>query len=793
MKINFLLSCVISWLLCLSVWATSDLEPVLIEGKYGYANSSGELVIPAIYLTAEPFNEEGLALVARDVLGNGWPFEHGFIDETGREVIPLRYQHLSPFEEGFAVAQRDGKFGFITPTGAVAIDFIYSEASGFYQGKAVVTLNGEVLVIGRPNWEESILNIRETDYITFNTPSEFTSYFTQALDSFQGKTASESDYLVMERYFVALLKKMRPLEAKVEGTTVMILSQDYAEIIAESKNIYASLIEDLEQCQITPNEAMEGYLRLIYNGVANVQYNGQSVTIDNTISYQVVPFPIPYFDQSVYGSFKQNSQFNDYLTQQLVAMEGESPNLSGAEALVDYINHIFVNLEPLHLNTYFNKVTIGSDKQEEFFQEIANINRQINSTLEQYNIQLKSNVSNSLLILVDGVDTSKTVKYTLNSDYLLPYLTGIEGIRIVVTNKGEGIYLSSADLTTLLQGRDNLYFEVDYGDNVLDLRLFATDNKTEITTLIAPVFLIMPASTKTTSVYALLPDGTANNWGGVVKLNGTIEFSTTFSGEYVTKEARSTIVDIDHFSLELQEKIHFMVSKGFFDLVEGQFLPDDPLTRRELICALVRLFFAQDSSATSNFSDVPPDDPDYALISAAYQGEIVGGYEDNTFRGENLTTRYEIVSFLSRTLAIDRGFTLTLEPEESIQVYSDYLTIPDWAVENVALAVEHALVEGVGAFNGEEEVTRREVAQLLYTLFLELYDTPYASSGDLEIYKVSEGSSLPLLPLILGGIVMIATLVGTVINRKIQQDKRIMERMKLVTASLQEDLDDFDE
>ncbi len=133
---------------------------------------------------------------------------------------------------------------------------------------------------------------------------------------------------------------------------------------------------------------------------------------------------------------------------------------------------------------------------------------------------------------------------------------------------------------------------------------------------------------------------------------------------------------------------------------------------------------------------------------------------------------------------------------EVIETFSDYETIPEWAIENVAIAVEHNLIDGIGAFEGAREVSRQEVAVLLYTLFIELYDSPYANVTTLEMYRVEEGTSLPILPLAIGIIGVILTLFGASIHRKAQRRKHIMERMKIVTDTLTRDLEDvgkFDE
>ena len=75
------------------------------NGKYGFKNKSGEIVIPAKYQQANNFRE-GLA---RFRLDNKW----SFVDKTGKEVIPINYQSVSDFYDGLAMVILDNKWGFI--------------------------------------------------------------------------------------------------------------------------------------------------------------------------------------------------------------------------------------------------------------------------------------------------------------------------------------------------------------------------------------------------------------------------------------------------------------------------------------------------------------------------------------------------------------------------------------------------------------------------------------------------------------------------------------------------------
>lgn len=75
------------------------LHPARFGGKYGYADSTGAMIIPARFDMADTFSE-GLALVGQ----NG---RFGFIDAKGSFAIPAAYRHALPFRDGFA-AVRNG-------------------------------------------------------------------------------------------------------------------------------------------------------------------------------------------------------------------------------------------------------------------------------------------------------------------------------------------------------------------------------------------------------------------------------------------------------------------------------------------------------------------------------------------------------------------------------------------------------------------------------------------------------------------------------------------------------------
>lgn len=116
----------------------------LADGKCGYIDRTGKIVIKAEFGSAGPFRH-GLALVSKP--GNT-PGHRGFIDKTGRPVVPLSYYiDADGFSEGLApVCRKEAngnlRSGYLGLNGDVAIGFSYREAQSFSDGLAFVSLPG---------------------------------------------------------------------------------------------------------------------------------------------------------------------------------------------------------------------------------------------------------------------------------------------------------------------------------------------------------------------------------------------------------------------------------------------------------------------------------------------------------------------------------------------------------------------------------------------------------------------------------------------------------------------------
>ena len=111
------------------------LTKVKLNNKWGYIDKTGKEVIPLKYDFACDFFG-GLAKVR---LNGKW----GFIDKTDREICPCKYDAADIFSEGLAVVELHGKYGFIDKTGREVVPCKYDYADDFFEGLARVQLNGK--------------------------------------------------------------------------------------------------------------------------------------------------------------------------------------------------------------------------------------------------------------------------------------------------------------------------------------------------------------------------------------------------------------------------------------------------------------------------------------------------------------------------------------------------------------------------------------------------------------------------------------------------------------------------
>jgi len=106
-----------------AAFSDDSLARVKLNGKYGFVNTSGRLVIQTEYDDALHFSD-GLSAVKKN---NKW----GYINKQGIIVIAFQYSDAGNFSNGLAPAKKKRKYGYINPQGSTVIPFVYRNAYAF--------------------------------------------------------------------------------------------------------------------------------------------------------------------------------------------------------------------------------------------------------------------------------------------------------------------------------------------------------------------------------------------------------------------------------------------------------------------------------------------------------------------------------------------------------------------------------------------------------------------------------------------------------------------------------------
>lgn len=161
-----------------------------------------------------------------------------------------------------------------------------------------------------------------------------------------------------------------------------------------------------------------------------------------------------------------------------------------------------------------------------------------------------------------------------------------------------------------------------------------------------------------------------------------------------------------------KESIEELYNKGIVNgKSDGQFAPDDLLTRAEAVKIIVLAFFDIDASATCDFSDVPENSWMYPYIATAYELGIINGYSDNlSGAGESITR--EDLSVMIMRAAHSAGVTLGSGVQAD---FSDSEQISEYAKDAVSALSGAGIINGMGdgSFAPKSNATRAQTAKII--------------------------------------------------------------------------------
>jgi hypothetical protein len=124
------------------------LAAVKIDGQWCYIDETGEVVVRINGFDSAGAFTEGLASVGMNKRTSDGQekMAYGYIDRTGRVVIPPQYDETYGFSEGLGRVVVNGKWGFIDKKGQMVIEPQFTTAYWFSEGFASVALDSGVRV-----------------------------------------------------------------------------------------------------------------------------------------------------------------------------------------------------------------------------------------------------------------------------------------------------------------------------------------------------------------------------------------------------------------------------------------------------------------------------------------------------------------------------------------------------------------------------------------------------------------------------------------------------------------------
>jgi hypothetical protein len=242
--------------------------PVPIDGKFGFIDRKGKLVIPAVFEEEAEFHN-GLALIKEK------DFEIKVIDTTGNIIFNFKnpnsnyWVYPNQCEEGLLAVydHYSESYGFIDTKGKIVIEPKYYEVLDFSDGLAGVwedadihvdTFSGCGTAVTHAKW--GFIN-KTGEYViqpNYYEVSEFINGYAIANDKFidqKGTIVSRENILILE-----LLNKM----FRYDGS--MYNQENTIRYVAHN-------IENFEDCLIMAQNSNQKWGFLNYNGVWTVQSN----------------------------------------------------------------------------------------------------------------------------------------------------------------------------------------------------------------------------------------------------------------------------------------------------------------------------------------------------------------------------------------------------------------------------------------------------------------------------------------------------------------------------------------
>lgn len=146
-----------------------------------------------------------------------------------------------------------------------------------------------------------------------------------------------------------------------------------------------------------------------------------------------------------------------------------------------------------------------------------------------------------------------------------------------------------------------------------------------------------------------------------------------------------------------KDNVKYLAARKIINGVgNNNFNPDEYVTRAEYIAMILRMLDVDvKGKEMASFKDVHPNTWYYDIVETAVELELVSGYDDETFKPNQMITRQEMTVVVERALNLE-GIQLSNVDEDVLKKYKDTDKISSWAKSSVAFATDNNIVQGKG-------------------------------------------------------------------------------------------------
>ena len=153
---------------------------------------------------------------------------------------------------------------------------------------------------------------------------------------------------------------------------------------------------------------------------------------------------------------------------------------------------------------------------------------------------------------------------------------------------------------------------------------------------------------------------------------------------------------------------------------DGKFNPDQDITRAEFAAIVVRALGLRLDNGASQFKDVSASDWFNSTVNTANAYGLIEGFEDGTFRPNDMITREQAMVIIARAMTISglKGKLAASTAEQVLSPYGDATNASSWAKNGISDCVQAGVIKGVSSTRlaPQANITRAEVAAIAQRL-----------------------------------------------------------------------------